>query len=94
VTRTKDDAGYYPYWENQKTADPGFLVDLFLGKSWKIDDVYLNVSANLSNVLNNGTFITGGYEQYRFDPDKPELFKPRVYYYNGFNYFINLSIRY
>lgn len=94
VTRTKDEAGYYPYWETQKMAEPGFMVDLFLGKSWKIDDVYVNISANLSNILNNQTFMTGGYEQYRFDPDKPELFQPRVYYYNGFNYFLNLSVRY
>lgn len=94
VSRTKDESGYYPYWEMQKKADPGYLVDLFLGKSWKIDDFYLNLSANLSNILNNRTLMTGGYEQYRFDPDRPELFQPRVYYNNGFNYFINLSIRY
>ncbi len=94
VSRTRDEAGYYPYWEAQKKADPGFLLDLFVGKSWKIDDFYLNLSANLSNLLNNRTLMTGGYEQYRFDPDKPELFQPKVYYNNGFNYFINLSIRY
>ena len=94
VTRTKDESGYYPYWEYQKKADPGFLLDIFIGKSWRIDDIYINVSANLSNILNNRTFVTGGYEQYRYDPDRPDLFQPRVYYYNGFNYFINLSIRY
>ncbi len=94
VTRTMDDTGYYPYWELQKKADPAFLLDIFVGKSWKIKDIYMNVSANLSNILNNRTFITGGYEQYRFDPERPELFQPKVYYYNGFNYFINFSIRY
>ena len=94
VTRTKDESGYYPYWEYQKKADPGFLLDIFIGKSWLINDIYINVSANLSNILNNRTFVTGGYEQYRFDPERPDLFQPRVYYYNGFNYFINLSIRY
>jgi hypothetical protein len=94
VTRTKDESGYYPYWEYQKKADPGFLLDIFIGKSWRIDDIYINVSANLSNILNNRTFVTGGYEQYRYDPERPDLFQPRVYYYNGFNYFINLSIRY
>jgi hypothetical protein len=94
VTRTKDESGYYPYWEYQKKADPGFLLDIFIGKSWLINDIYINVSANLSNILNNRTFVTGGYEQYRFDPERPDLFQPRVYYYNGFNYFINFSIRY
>jgi hypothetical protein len=94
VTHTKDDTGFYPYWDYQKKADPAYLLDIFIGKSWRIDDIYINVSANLSNILNNRTFITGGYEQYRFDPLHPDLFQPKVYYYNGFNYFINFSIRY
>ncbi len=94
VTRTKDETGFYPYWERQQKAEPGYLLDLFAGKSWKFDDVFVTLSANLSNLIDNRTFITGGFEQYRFDPEKPELFQPKVYYSNGFNYFINLSIRY
>jgi hypothetical protein len=95
VTRTKDsETGYYQYWDKQKKEDPGFLIDLFLGKSWKIKNIYINLSANLSNVLNNKTMSTGGYEQFRYDPERPDLFDPKVYYYNGFNYFINFSIRY
>lgn len=93
VTRTKDETGYYPYWALQTKEDPGFLIDLFLGKSWKINNIYINVSANLSNILNDKTLSTGGYEQYRYDPERPDLFDPKVYYYNGFNYFINFSIR-
>lgn len=93
VTRTKDETGYYPYWEPQLKADPAFLLDLFFGKSWKIDKIYINLSANISNVLNNKNIITGGFEQYRFDPENPAMFDPKVYYYNGLNYFINLSIR-
>lgn len=94
VTRTKDDSGYYPYWDYQKNAEPGFLLDLFVGKSWRFDDLYVSLSANVSNILNNRTLVTGGYEQYRYDPERPDLFQPRIYYANGFNYFINLSIRY
>ncbi len=93
VTRTKDEDDFYPYWDYQIKTDPGFLVDIFVGKSWKIDKVYINVSANLSNVLNNTNMITGGFEQYRFDETNPDKFDPKVYYYNGFNYFINFSIR-
>jgi hypothetical protein len=93
VTRTKDETGYYPYWALQIKEDPGFLIDLFFGKSWKIKNIYLNVSANLSNILNDKTLSTGGYEQYRYDPERPDLFDPKVYYYNGFNYFMNFSIR-
>lgn len=94
VTRTKDESGYYPYWDYQKKAEPGFLLDLFVGKSWRFDDLYVSLNANVSNILNNRTLVTGGYEQYRYDPERPDLFQPRIYYANGFNYFINLSIRY
>jgi hypothetical protein len=93
VTRTKDDFGYYPYWEPPKKMPTDYLIDVFVGKSWKINNVYLVASANMSNVINNKDFITGGYEQYRFDPAYPQRFQPKVYFYNGFNYFINLSIR-
>jgi hypothetical protein len=93
VTRTKDETGYYPYWSLQTRQPAGYLVDLFLGKSWKVNNVYINISANMSNVLNNTNLSTGGFEQYRFDPTNPQLFDPKIYYYNGFNYFINFSIR-
>ncbi|MCU0472557.1 MAG: TonB-dependent receptor [Bacteroidales bacterium] len=93
VTRTKDEAGYYPYWDLQIKESPGYLLDIFVGKSWKINNIYLNLSANLSNILNNKSLITGGFEQYRFDSGNPDLFDPKLYYYNGFNYFINFSIR-
>jgi len=94
VTRTKDETGYYPYWDTQKKLEPGLLLDLFAGKSWKIRNYFIGLSANLSNVLDNRSFATGGYEQYRYDPQRPELFQPKVYYYNGFNYFINMSLRF
>jgi hypothetical protein len=94
VTRTKDETGYYPYWDTQKKMEPGFLLDIFAGKSWKINNYYIGLSANMSNVLNNRTFATGGFEQYRFDPQRPEIFQPKIYYYNGFNYFINMSLRF
>ncbi len=93
VTRTKNDWGYYPNWEPQIKADPAFLLDIFIGKSWKVNNIYINLSANLSNVLNNKSMVTGGYEQYRFDESNPDLFDPKIYYNNGFNYFINFSIR-
>jgi hypothetical protein len=93
VTRTKDASGYYPYWEPPVKMPSDYLIDVFVGKSWKIDKIYIVISANMSNVTNNKNFVSGGYEQYRFDPAYPQLFKPKLYYYNGFNYFINLSIR-
>lgn len=93
ITRTQDETGYYPYWSMQIKEKPQFLLDVFIGKSWKIDKYYINISANLSNVLNNTNMVTGGFEQYRFNTSDTDLFDPKIYYYNGFNYFINLSFR-
>ncbi|HOO99283.1 MAG TPA: TonB-dependent receptor [Bacteroidales bacterium] len=94
VTRTKDaETGYFQYWDIQKKQAPGYLLDIFLGKSWRIKDTFISLSANISNILNNKSFGTGGFEQYRYDPDRPDLFDPKVYYYNGFNYFLNFSVR-
>jgi len=94
VTRTKDETGYYPYWSEMKKVPSGFLLDAFVGKSWYLGRYYVVISANLSNLMNRTDFQTGGFEQYRYDPDRPELFAPRLYYYYGFNYFINLSVRF
>ncbi len=93
VSRTKDENGYYPNWSLMEKQPTAFLIDAFVGKSWAVDDMYITLSANLSNISNKTDFVTGGFEQYRFDPSNPERFKPKYYYYYGFNYFINFSIR-
>lgn len=93
VSRTRDDSGYYPSWEIMEQAPSGFLLDAFVGKSWLVNGVNISLTANMSNLTNNTGFITGGFEQYRFDPTRPEQFPPKYYYAYGFNYFINLSIR-
>jgi len=93
VSRTKNEQGFYPYWKPQIKENPAFLLDAFVGKSWRINDLFINISANVSNILNNTSVVTGGYEQYRFDTSNTSLFDPKIYYYNGFNYFINFSIR-
>jgi hypothetical protein len=93
VSRTKDENGYYPYWEVMERLPSGFLIDAFIGKSWLINGVNISLTANLSNLTNNKELITGGFEQYRFSPENPDQFPPKYYYMYGFNYFINLSIR-
>ncbi|MCU4176940.1 carboxypeptidase regulatory-like domain-containing protein [Carboxylicivirga sp. N1Y90] len=80
------------FWSLPEQLDAAYTIDAFAGKSWRLDDFYISLSANLSNVTNNQSFITGGYEQLRFSPERPELFQPKYYYYYGFNYFINLSV--
>ena len=80
---------------NQIKVDDGFTLDASIGKSWLIKKVYYNVNFSLSNILDNTSLITGGYEQMRFDFDTKNInkFPPKLYYGLGRTFFLNLSIR-
>jgi hypothetical protein len=80
---------------DQEKGDPGFTLDFFGGKSFKFGDVFLYLNVGVSNILDNQDFVTGGYEQLRFDFEEqdPSTFPTRYYYLFGRNYFINLSLR-
>ena len=78
----------------QEKLPNAFTVDLFFGKSWRVKRnkfIYLNLG--IGNLLNNQNFITGGFEQLRFDfrDQNPDRFPPRYFYLLGFNYFLNLT---
>ena len=81
---------------DQEKVPATFTMDFFGGKSWRIQRkyyLYLNVGVN--NLLDNQKFITGGFEQLRFDFETrdPAQFPPRYFYNFGRNFFINLSFR-
>lgn len=81
------------WWKGPEKQDNAVTVDAFCGKSFRWNGYYLSISANLSNITNNKDFVTGGYEQLRFDQDKEDvLHKPKYFYSYGFNYFINVSL--
>lgn len=77
---------------DQEKADPAFTMDFFGGKSWKIDDFFIRLYVGVSNILDNTDFVTGGYEQFRFDKQEKDVttFPNRYFYSNGRTYFINL----
>ncbi|MBD0405115.1 hypothetical protein [Flammeovirga sp. EKP202] len=79
---------------NQEKMDDAFTVDIFAGKSWKIDNKILRLNLNINNVLNNQNIATTGFQQYRFDfTDKnPEKFPNKYYYAQGIRAFMNLSL--
>ena len=79
----------------QEQLPSDYIVNFFGGKSWKIKDYYLYLQLGVNNVLNNKKFITGGYEQFRFDYDNRDVntYPSRYYYAYGMNYFLNLSFR-
>ena len=86
-------------WDNilsQEKLPSNYTVDFFGGKSFKLPKrKYIYINAGISNILNNTDFITGGYEQYRFDFEERDVtkFPPKYFYAYGVNYFISLTLR-
>ncbi len=78
----------------QEKLDPGYTVDIYGGKSWRIKRKY-NIAFSLSftNVLNNTNYTMSGFEQLRYDPDEVSKFPPKYYYMYGRNFFLNLTFR-
>lgn len=104
ISRTTDaleevdkDSELYSEIVQQELLDSSFTLDLFAGKSFRIDHkYYINISLNVSNLLDNTDIKTGGYEQLRLDADleNPDKFPPKYYYYYGRQYFLNISFRF
>jgi len=82
---------------NQTQVDGQFTLDFFGGKSFKFGDTFLYINVGVNNILDNQDFITGGFDQLRFDFDartgQGSVFEPRYYYLYGRNFFLNLSLR-
>ena len=99
----------------QTQADGQLILNLTVNKGIDLDrlfgwekDYYLNIHAQISNLLDNQDFITSGFEQYRIDDgvddavlvgdsfnyDSYNNFPPKFFHFSGFNYFVNLSFRY
>ncbi|MFO8128510.1 MAG: TonB-dependent receptor [Bacteroidales bacterium] len=80
---------------NQEKLPEAFTLDAFGGKSWKIkDNYYLGFTLSINNILDKTDFRTGGYEQYRFDPDNISKFPPKYFYYYGRTYYVNVYFRF
>ena len=86
-------------WEdiiNQEKIDAFVLVDLSVRKSWKLWKKYfLIANLGVNNLLDNRDYITGGFEQLRFDftGKDTDRFPSRYYYGLGLTYFANVTIR-
>ncbi len=78
----------------QTETDGAMMLDLSARKSFKWGDYYLAFNLGLNNLLNHQDFITGGFEQYRFDFEDKDVsrFQPRLYYGYGFTYYFNVSL--
>lgn len=77
---------------NQTKLDPGWSLDLFLGKSWKIKyGEYVRFSLNVNNILDIKDFATGGFEQLRYDFSDVDKYPNRIGYMYGRNFFAMVS---
>lgn len=80
-----------------------FTMDIFAGYSWLLNNDFKNLkkrhflvfNVGVSNVTNNQKFITGGFEQLRFDFFERNVnkFPPRYFYAFGTTYFISIAYR-
>ena len=78
-----------------------YTVDLSVGGSARLtffgskkkNTLLFNI--NINNLLNDQDFISGGYEQLRFDTDSknPDKFPPKFFYAMGLNFSANLTLR-
>ncbi len=85
-------------WEDilyQEKAPAAYTMDFFGGKSFKFNETFLYLTVGVNNILDNQDFITGGYEQYRFDYDDKDtsIFPNRYFYSFGRTYFVNVAFR-
>ncbi len=88
---------------DQEKLPAAFTVDFFGGITFRLrtsiqenKPTYLAFLAGISNLLNNREFISGGYEQLRFDfaGHDVQKFPSKYYYAYGINFFLGLSLRF
>ncbi len=87
---------------DQKKLPSFYTVDLFAGKSFKVNkyikkvnnQTFLLFNIGISNILNNKDIKLYGFENLRFDKEKPELYDPKAAYTLGIQYFLNFSLRF
>ncbi|MEM9836539.1 MAG: TonB-dependent receptor [Bacteroidota bacterium] len=81
---------------DQVKAPSAFTIDFFGGKSFKINDSFIYFNLGVNNILDKRDFVTGGFEQSRFDFQTRDVdrFPPRQFYAFGRNFFVSLDYRF
>ena len=89
-----------PLWDaiiNQEQGPSEYTVNASIFKSFAIDwfkeRTYLRVNFSINNLLDNQDYQTGGFEQlrYNFENKDPNTFPAKYYYFQGLNYYFNVS---
>ena len=79
----------------QTKFDNGITIDASIGKTLQINKININLNFSVSNILDNTSLATGGYEQLRYDFTDYNInkFPPKIYYGLGRTFFLNIGIR-
>ncbi len=73
----------------QEKLESAFVLDVFAGKSWLLKRKYrVAVNANVNNLFNVTDFVTGGFEQLRFDRQDVDRFPSKYGYMYGRTFFL------
>ena len=91
----------------QAKGSGGFMLDLSIGKSIRMKKGQLSVNFSVTNLLNNRTLVTGGFEQsrsnYSVNSTTGDVGSTRVYKFNrnpykfysyGINGMLNIGYRF
>jgi hypothetical protein len=86
----------------QRRIPSFYTVDLFGGKSFKVNkylpkagsNTYLNLNLGVTNLLNNTNIMLYGFENMRFNRQNQDWFPPKYAYALGIQYFINATLRF
>ena len=85
----------------QPKMDDQFMLNINVGKTFRIGKYSAGISGTINNVLNNKDYVTGGFEQMRtgkytnaIDPTYQKTFGPKLWYGMGTTYFANLYFRF
>lgn len=88
---------------DQERLPGGFTIDASIGKSIRINYKYfLNINLSATNILNNRSLKTGGYEQSRFSATHAyndrttylNRFPPKYFYAYGATIYLNIGFRF
>ncbi len=77
--------------EHNDFFDNNYTLDAYAGVSFKIKKDFLRINLSANNVLNNTSFLTGGFEQLRYDANDIGKFPPKFGYMYGTTFFLMAS---
>ena len=84
---SEDGNSFLPEAVAQAKGHGGWMVDLSIGKSVRLKKGSLNFNLMITNLLNNQSIVSGGYEQnsrsgYTIDSSTGEVNNPRIYQFS------------